>query len=132
MRMLQHLLRPFLVIFLLDVLTVGFSQRQFVPTSGGGIWEDTLTKRNDSVSDFYDMDRSLLVDVWAKEILRGNQPGNFGLRFTPESDQNVYLLYNYEIIDDKSKAEIGFSMNNFNALTLKYSRSFSIHDLIKE
>ncbi len=127
MKRLQFLLRPILTMLLLDVFLFGFGQTQFVTDHDN--WNGLITEREDLP---LELNQSLLVDVWAKEITRRSEHSNFGLRFTPESDQNVYLLYKKQLIDRKSKAEIGFSMNNFNALTLKFSRSFSITDLIKE
>ncbi len=127
---LQHLLRPLLVIFLIDVFSLGYGQKQFLPGPGDDIWNDGRAN-SWSLGGLQGFSKELILDVWLEESGRNIEIGSLGLRFVPEVDQNVYLLYNYELAQNRSKAEIGFSVNNFTALTLKYSHSFSIQHLTR-
>lgn len=43
--------------------------------------------------------------------------GQFGLRFQPIQDQNVYLTYTLGNIKKRTCAEIGLSLNNLSAMT---------------
>lgn len=69
----------------------------------------------------------VLVPCWQIESERKDHRGNLGLRFKPVDDQNIYLLYQYELKHLRSKTEIGFSVNSFNAFSIKYSQSFAFN-----
>lgn len=49
----------------------------------------------------------------------------FGLRFQPEQDPNIYLTWSHRL-DKVSTAEVGWSVNYFTAVTIKYNLVFSL------
>lgn len=70
---------------------------------------------------------SLLVDCWLSKVNQKREMENFGLRFVPADDQNIYLLYNYELKKVNARTEIGISVNYFNAFSIKYAQKFAFN-----
>ncbi|MEP1093723.1 MAG: hypothetical protein ABJG78_01360 [Cyclobacteriaceae bacterium] len=73
-------------------------------------------------------DVRFLVKIWSDQE-QGQLEKSFGLRHKPNDDQNVYLLYNYEV--GNSRAEVGLSLNNFTAMTITYGHRLSFNELTK-
>ncbi len=73
--------------------------------------------------------KTLLLDCWLSEVEDRNERGGFGLRFKPVDDQNIYLLYRYELKAANANTEIGFSVNYFNVFSIKYAQKFALKRL---
>lgn len=115
-------------LLLLITMTLGHAQNLSLKprvSEVGNFIKAANYQSSDSQGLFKKMFDPLLVEQ--KEIM-----DDFGVRFKPADDRNIYLLYNYELCEMDASVELGVSMNYFNALSLKYTQSFSLDKLIKQ
>jgi len=134
--LIQHLLRPLSFAILVNAMTFGYGQghlrmemqRKLASLEVRSIPQLSIQSGKSGDRGF---NKSLLAEPLGIAPKESKNFGYFELRFVPVKDQNVYLLYCYPLNAAKSTAEIGISMNNFQAMTLKYSQSFTIRGLRK-
>lgn len=129
MRLLSMiLLRPLIFLMFFNDLIPGHGQGK----------EESLFVVSDSMTSVFVglptrpmFNRELIVEVWNTDYIE-NEIGYFGLRYTPNMDQNVYLTYNYEINSNQSRAMLGVSLNNFATLNVKFIHLFSLEEFINK
>ena len=110
---IQLLGRPVIFAMLYNAFTLSYGQvnladKDGITTINTTMMPQVFTEVNQSIQ--LEFSRKLLVDVWTGSRKIENGLGYFGLRFVPTKDQNVYLLYNFELNETKSKAQIGLSL----------------------
>lgn len=95
-------------------------------------YQDILipTDNNLNFEHWRHVNNELIIGTWMNNQQSTKSDGYFCLDNRLAADENIYLLYNYEM--DRMKAEFGFSINHNSIFSVKINQSFSLTHLFKK